>query len=640
MTTIDNQYGKNWPDTWIFFTGNPDSSALSENNILAQNPLNNTCHRLDPGRAFPKPEINNRDSYGIVFDGHLYNQKELSRALKIDEEMNQAELILEAYLLWGESFVSHLVGIFSFILWDDRNQLLLAVRDPVGIYPLFYAEANEGRFFSISIQALLAQQGISSTINRIVVALHLSLYWGRNEETFYNQIQRVPPGHLIQIRNCIKTQIHYWSPIRPDGKVEWLENATSEQFENLLQDVSRDFINYSPLGIYLSGGLDSIAAAGFLKDAAQRSGLRYPRAYSLVFPVIGEVEEPVQRGVSSSLELPLHITRLTDASGQSGLLQACFEMNQVWPTPMGNIWRQAYNYLGYQAIKDGCSAIITGVGGDEWLGLTPTYAADLMRKFDFPGLYRLILGMWHSWPFPLRTHLYNGIWKYGSRLLISRWISRLLLQVNPTYLRKRRKNSLYRTIPEWFTPDMELQEEISQRYDERVEQSLVEDKIEDFYFKGLTQILFHPVSSMELEEEFENGRRLGIPILGFYQHQELISYLFRFPPHLLNTGRPQKGLVREILQQRFPDLGLQKQKKISATSNFHEVVLQETGAVWDQLEGIQSLARIGIVNPRKSDTFISTTLNDPAPKSMDIWMLKHLIIYETWLRNRENSWYI
>ncbi len=636
--TQPNTYGKFWPDTWVVFLGKADSPALHKHNLTIETQLGSNIVRFDSGRALPQPFSAQENGCGIIFDGNLYNKHQLCQQLDIRESdsSNLAALLLKAYRRWGSNFISQLKGCFSFILWDNSQELFWAARDHVGVYPLFRAETDSGHFFSLSIQALLAQPEVPNTINRTVLALYLSLSRGRREETFYQSIERIPCGHLLRFEKGKRERIRYWNPIRPDGNVDWIKETAIEQFETLLEQVSKDFLEFGNAGIYLSGGLDSVAAASFTSDVAHKRSERTPRAYSLVFPNIGEIEEPVQRGVASGLNLPLFITSLEQASGSHGLFQSAMDMTTSWPIPMGNLWRPAYNYLGQHARLEDCQVIITGVGGDEWLGLTPFYAADLIRKLDFPGLYRLIIGMWHSWPFPLRVHIYNGLWKYGARPVIANQAARVLIHSAPGYLRRRRKNSLYRADPDWFDPDPEIQKEISSRLDERVEESFLVDKSNSFYLNELALTIDHPIASMDFEEEFENSRRLGIPILGYYQHQELMDYLFRFPPHLLNTGRPQKGLVREILQKRFPNLGLQKQKKIGATDNFRKIVLEESPAIWEKLGGIKSLSRLGIVNPVKADEFVSATYTNPPKSNSATWIIWHLINYESWLRKSDN----
>ncbi len=639
MNSKNNSYGKNWPDTWVVFFGKARSSALVTKDILeAGSPLKNerneNVFRFDPGRALPFPWHAQKNGCTVVFDGHLYNRSQLIEECQTDPQPadNLAALLLDAYDRWGEDFVSHLTGIFSLVLWDEKKDIFLAVRDPVGVYPLFCAESPEGRFFSLSIQALLALPEVPKTINRTVLALYLSLAWGRKEETFYQAIDRIPPGHFLRISISQKERVRYWNPMTPDGRVDWIEDASSEQFEGVLQKVSEDFHGFGNLGIYLSGGLDSVTVAAYTTDASDKLKASRPMAYSLVFPNIGELEEPVQRGIAAGLELPLFITSLQEASGPHGLFQSSIDLTCNWPLPMQNMWRPAYNYLGRHALQDNCSAIITGVGGDEWLGLNPIYSADLIASLDIKGLYRIINGMWHSWKFPLIVHIYNGLWAYGARPFLARQVARQMVKVAPDRLRQRRKRSLYRGDPVWFQPDTELIHELSLRMDERVEESIQADKYKNFYIRDLAHAVDHPMNSMDLEEEFENGRRLGVPVLGYYQHQELVSYLFRFPPHLLNTGRPQKGLVRELIQKRFPHLGLQKQKKIGATDNFREIVLDESLAVWKTLGGIQSLSRMGIVNTDSAEGNFTSTLSDPPASNLPTWLIWHLINFESWLR--------
>jgi hypothetical protein len=633
---MNRSFGLNWPDTWIVYHGQAKSTLSRHKIIQEELSSDEMTVQFYPGQAYPQPSYIQDERCLLIFDGHIYNTGELLKGLH-EQDQNKpndpASLLLTAYYTFGEFFYQKISGIFALILWDRQEELFLAVRDPVGVYPLFYSETPHGRFFSISIQALLALPEVSKTISRTVLALYLSLSWGHKEETVYESIKRVPAGHLLRIHHTQATPMRYWNLISPNGDVDWIQDASDEQFEQLLSKISQDFHSFGSLGIYLSGGLDSVTAAAYLSETAKITGRPVPRAYSLVFPNIGEIELPVQKGVAAGLKLPLFITSLQEASGAQGLLMSAFQSNLSWPVPMQNFWRPAYNCLGNRAYQEGCSAIITGVGGDEWLGLNPYYAADLLGQLDFIGLYRLIISMWRSWPFPLYKHIYNGVWKYGARPLLARQVAGVLFQAAPGILRRRRKKSLQLVHPNWFCPDDELEKEISLRMEERVEESIQADRIKSFYIREMEYSIDHPLNSLDLEEEFENGRRLGTPILGFYQHQELVSYLFRFPPRLLNTSEPQKGLVRKLLHKRFPHLNLDKQKKIGATDNFREIVLSESPEVWKKLEGIQTLAQIGIVNATEAEKFFLSTIETPPPSNLATWVVWHLINFESWSRN-------
>ena len=154
-----------------------------------------------------------------------------------------------------------------------------------------------------------------------------------------------------------------------------------------------------PAAIYLSGGLDSVSVAAVAAQISQRKGLPPPWALSLGFPAECN-EEEIQRGVAKNLGLPQVFMTLGDAVGQDGLLLAALKMNGQCSMPLLNPWYPAYHRLGLEGKQRGCKVILTGGGGDEWLGVSPFLAADLMRSLDVVGLYRLWSTMQSSYPLP------------------------------------------------------------------------------------------------------------------------------------------------------------------------------------------------------------------------------------------------
>ena len=157
-------------------------------------------------------------------------------------------------------------GCFSLAIWNSETDQLFAVRDPIGVYPLFYTQTTQGLFLSISIDALQHQPSVSKTIDRAVVTDFLALQWPFKDETFFEGIFRVLPGHFLLYKNgSVVMQERYWNLDNPDGTVDWQKGNITEQFEALLIQAADNFLDRGPSAIYLSGGLDSVTVAAFVK---------------------------------------------------------------------------------------------------------------------------------------------------------------------------------------------------------------------------------------------------------------------------------------------------------------------------------------------------------------------------------------
>jgi len=166
---------------------------------------------LSPGGA-GSPRLVSDGDLALVFGGALHNGAELGRrvAAQAASPKDDARLLLQAYRLWGEAILPDLRGVFAFVLWDGAQRTLLCARDPLGLYPLFYAEAGAELLVSPAISRLLAWPQVSQALNRPVLAEHLSHRWARSEETYYEAIRRVPPGHLLRYGPAGRRVARYW----------------------------------------------------------------------------------------------------------------------------------------------------------------------------------------------------------------------------------------------------------------------------------------------------------------------------------------------------------------------------------------------------------------------------------------------
>jgi asparagine synthase (glutamine-hydrolysing) len=513
-------------------------------------------------------------------------------------------------------------GEFALAVRDEARETLLAVRDPVGIYSLYYAEANGSVLLSPSIDTLLAQPEVSNDLNRAALADHLSNRWPDPGETYFEAIRRVPPGHVLKVQGQAREVSRYWNPA-PEGDVRWVEPDELERFDALMEQAVSRALELGPAGIFLSGGLDSVSVAAFAADTCRRRELPGPLALSLVFPDADANEEPVQRGVAADLGLPHVVLPFDDAVG-GPLLETALEPVADWPAPMSNIWFPAYRELTLEGKRRGCAVILTGGGGDEWLGVTPFLAADLMRRLDLRGFLHLWRTMYHSFHLPPRFALRRLLWSFGLKQLLAASASRYARPPLRAYRRRAQRN----LTPEWVAPDPELRRQILDRAYASVEPV----PQQDFYGREGQLTLDHALVSMEMEDLHESSRRTNVPVRMPYWDADLVDFLYRTPPAMLTETGRQKGFVRRLLQRRFPDLGFERQKKVLATNFFASVMYREAPALWERLGGASTLEKVGIVDNSSVNSFVRKVLRENSPGELTrVWML---ISAERWVRSR------
>jgi len=421
-------------------------------------------------------------------------------------------------------------------------------------------------------------------------------------------------------------------------KIDWVREDELGQFDELLQQAVERCRDGRPTGIFLSGGLDSVSIAAVAASSARAARSSDPLALSLAFPDRDANEEVVQRGVSETLGIPQIMLEWDAAVGSDGVIARAAELSSLMPAPLLNFWMPAYDRLALSGREQGCEVILTGAGGDEWLGVTPFYAADLLRWGSIRGLRRLYAEQRRSYPVTRLAYGRNVVWRYGARPVLGSVVKNWLDRAAPSLIERERLRRLAHSTPTWIAPDPRLQAEILRREGEVLEREAaqrrqrphLDRRFPRFYIEQVRSALDHVLVAMEMEETFEQGRRLQMRVRAPYWDSELLSYLYRTPPELLNRGGWSKGLVRESVARRFPAFGFERQRKVSATS-FARSELQRAGALArSTLRGATALEDAGIVDGSRMQAHLQQVLTEPRARRFSlIWDLLSL---ECWLR--------
>src|SRR5215210_5773343 len=370
-------------------------------------------------RGLP-PEQSSRNGHTVVFDGLLQNAEDLRAELMpaAAEAASNADLVALAYDRWGADVPDRLRGTWLLAVWDEKRRELLCARDPLGLYPAYYAERDGELLLSPSVEALAGDGRVSSAVNRAALADHLCHRWPMLEETYYEAVKRLPGGYRLTVGADGKTLERYWDlPEQDERLVGGAGDEEQERFDELLEQAVARCLP-GPTGIYLSGGLDSVSVAALATELADRSGLPRPYALSLVFEHETCNEESVQRDVARRLGLEQTILPVRGALGGRSLLESALEMSAERPAPMLNLWSPAYRYLALDARRRGREVILTGNGGDEWLEFPVKFAATLIRRGDILRLYRIWQSMQRSYPLSKSRVAWNLLWTFGTRPLL------------------------------------------------------------------------------------------------------------------------------------------------------------------------------------------------------------------------------
>ncbi len=210
----------------------------------------------------------------LVFNGTIYNYRELrAELLAMGYQFfseGDSEVILKAYHAWGAQCVTRFKGMFAFAIWDQRNSQLFLARDRFGIKPLYLTQDSQRLRFASSLPALLAGGGVDTTLDPVALHHHFTLHTVvPAPRTVLKGVRKLAPASTLRLDpNGSRTEQVYWTldatrPDTPLSEAQWLE-ATRE---HLAQSVKRRLLAADvPVGVLLSGGLDSSLLVGLLAD--------------------------------------------------------------------------------------------------------------------------------------------------------------------------------------------------------------------------------------------------------------------------------------------------------------------------------------------------------------------------------------
>ena len=247
---------------------------------------------IDLSERSHQPMIDNDLGLVLVFNGTIYNYRDLRAELRQRGYSffsdGDSEVILKAYAAWGEQCVEHLTGMFAFAIWDIRRQCLFLARDRLGIKPLYYSHDGKTFRFASNMQALLAAGGADVGIDPLGLHHQFTLHGViPAPRTILSGIRKLAPGYSLAIdKEGRRSERQYWQlyahrPREPRSEPEWTEAIHAALHKAVKRRLE---IADVPVGVLLSGGLDSSLLVGLLAE----QGVQDIRTFSIGFEDVPE----------------------------------------------------------------------------------------------------------------------------------------------------------------------------------------------------------------------------------------------------------------------------------------------------------------------------------------------------------------
>jgi asparagine synthase (glutamine-hydrolysing) len=220
-----------------------------------------------------QPMANEDETVWVIYNGEIYNYKEL-RSFLISRghalrTTSDTEVIVHLYEEFGEAFVPKLQGMFSFALWDQKTKVLMLARDRVGIKPLYYCLTKEALLFGSEIKSILSDLTVPTDIDLSAIDSFLTFSYLPGEQTLFKYIRKLRPGHYLTVRNGNVKISQYWD-LEFSGAREHqhIDDSVAELDCLLGKTIRNHMISEVPVGVLLSGGVDSTAVLSYATESA------------------------------------------------------------------------------------------------------------------------------------------------------------------------------------------------------------------------------------------------------------------------------------------------------------------------------------------------------------------------------------
>jgi len=314
---------------------------------------------IDLSTAANQPFVDNTGRYVMVFNGEIYNYEEVKRMLPdyTFHTTSDTEVLLAAYMKWGEGCLEYMRGMFAFAIWDKKDRELFLARDRMGVKPLYYYQDGDRLIFASEVRAILSTGLVARRLNQAALLDYFSYQSVSSPQTLIEGVHQLEAGVWKKLKGNKTESKRYWDVAKKAVDVDPADGAgVKKQIKHLmLQSIRRRLVSDVPVGAFLSGGIDSSVVVGLMAEADAAR----PNTFNIAFEE-KEFDESHYAEVVAKKFNTNH-TRLLLRPGN--FLDELQNALDAMDTPSGD---GVNTYVVSKAIrKSGMTVALSGVGGDE-----------------------------------------------------------------------------------------------------------------------------------------------------------------------------------------------------------------------------------------------------------------------------------
>jgi asparagine synthase (glutamine-hydrolysing) len=557
-----------------------------------------------------QPMFNEDQSVVTVFNGEIYNYADLTEDLVAHGHRfrthSDTETIVHAYEEYGDSCLERFRGMFAIALWDTRRKKLLLARDRLGIKPVYYYEGQGFLAFASEIKALLEVPGVPCEVDLDALSLYTSLRYVPGPRTMFRNIFKLQPGHCLTLDGSGISVRKYWDlEFHPfdDNPQELLA-----RFENLLtESVRLRLMAEVPLGVFLSGGIDSSAILAVMSELRRSKGIN---TFSVGYEEVsgreaGSNEFEYARMAAGAFGSKHHECRIGPDDVRDILPQLVWHLDE----PLADASCVPLYFLS-KAAREHITVVLSGEGADE--------------VFGGYSIYRRMLQM-------------ENAYRYGGRLLPSFARSLVPGERNraafdgiSSPLEER-----YRGVSRAFRPEMKRQ--LLPWDVERHGNELLASVFESSYqaagrTSALNRMLYMdthvwlPDDLLLKADKVTMAHQLELRV-PFLDHR-MVEFASRLPQNAKLRGGVGKALLRRLMTGKLPAPILNREKKGFPVPTEHWLRSDLREWVNDSLLSSNAALR-NFMNPDVVETVVRQHESGRTNREAELWTL---LVFETWHR--------
>lgn len=499
-----------------------------------------------------QPLCNEDGSIWIVYNGELYNYPELRAALEKAGHRfatrSDTEVIVHAYEEYGFKCLEAMNGMFAFALWDSRRRRLLLARDRIGIKPLYYARVNGCLLFASEVKAILAYPGFDRRLDLTALNLYLSLEYVPTPYSIFAGVRKLFPGHFLVVEDGELQIRRYWDLRLKDGdpgEKRGLTECIAEARAVLQEAVAMELIADVPVGVLLSGGLDSSAVAAMMTRVSSRP----VPSFTVIFDDPSFDESEHARRVARHVGTEHHEFPLSAETALAALPEITAGLDE----PLGDS-SIIPTYCLARFTRQQVKVALGGDGGDELFGGYSTLQAHRLaqyyqqwtpawlRRLAEPRLVRLLPVSFDNLSFDFKLRRFLRDYSLPPVVRHHRWLGSFTPEEKEQLL-----------TPEARSPGEDLSEVISRH----AAQAGTRDLLNQVLYCDLKLYLEGDILVKVDRASMANSLEVRVPLL----NRVVVEFAAGLPHSFKLRGFTTKFLLRRALKGLLPEPILRRGKK-------------------------------------------------------------------------------